>query len=88
LFILNYLVLRVFGRSEKRFSGIYRQNDIIAQSPSRTFSLTSHGTLWTERPCQKLVAEDFDQVADPKRGVGMRPRLQSSIHNLESHPPE
>jgi len=84
LFILNNLVLRVFGRSGKLFSGIYRQKDIIEQSPSRTFYLTSPGTFWTESPCQRVLAEDFDQVADPKQGVGMRPPLQSSIQNREA----
>jgi len=39
---------------------------------------------------QKVLVNnlDFDQVADPKQGVGMRPTLQSSIQNLGSHQPE
>jgi len=56
LFILNNLVLRVFWKKLKTiFRGFFEKKETIAQSPSRKFSLTSPGTLWTEGPCQQVA---------------------------------
>lgn len=60
---------------------------MIAQWPSGTFSFDITWDFADGRSSSS-VAGAFDQVADPKQGVGLQLSLKGRIQKLESHQPE